>query len=61
MAGMKLRLPRGGVIKRLAHAFSMAGRERSGRETSPTGCVRNTQAARKGSVGVEGEYSYTPA
>jgi len=56
-----LRLSCGGVIERLAHALTMADRERAGREASPSGCVLDAQAARTGGVGVEGKRGYDPA
>lgn len=55
-----LRLSQAGVSKRLAHALTMADRERVGREASPSGAVHDAQAARSGGVGVEGEPGYDP-
>lgn len=56
-----LRLSQAGVFERLAHALTMADRERVGREASPTGCILDAQAARSGGVGVAGERGYDPA
>jgi transposase len=56
-----LRLSREGVFERLAHALTMADRERAGREASPSGGVLDAQAARSGGVGVAGERGYDPA
>ena len=56
-----LRLSQAGVFERLAHALTMADRERVGREACPTGCVVDAQAARSGGVGVAGERGYDPA
>ena len=56
-----LRLSQAGVFERLAHALTMADRERGGREACPTGCVVDAQAARSGGVGVAGERGYDPA
>ncbi len=56
-----LRLSQAGVFERLAHALTMADRERVGREASPTGCVVDAQAARSGGVGMAGERGYDPA
>lgn len=56
-----LRLSQAGVFERLAHALTMADRERVGREASPTGCIVDAQAARSGSVGMAGERGYDPA
>lgn len=56
-----LRLSQAGVFERLAHALTMADRERVGREASPTGCVVDAQAACSGGVGVAGERGYDPA
>lgn len=56
-----LRLSRAGVFERLAHALTMADRERAGREASPTGSLLDAQAARSGGVGVAGERGYDPA
>ena len=56
-----LRLSQVGVFERLAHALTMADRERVGRETSPTGAIRDAQAARSGGVGVKGERGYASA
>ncbi len=39
----------------------LSHRERVERETSPTGCVLDPQAACTGSVGVAGEQGYDPA
>lgn len=56
-----LRLSQAGVFERLAHALTMADRERVGREASPTGCVVDAQAARSGGVGMAGERGHDPA
>jgi transposase len=56
-----LRLSQTGVFERLAHALTMADRERVGREASPTGCVVDAQAARSGGVGMAGKRGYDPA
>jgi transposase len=56
-----LRLSKAGVFERLAHALTMADRERVGREASPTGGILDAQAARSGGVGVKGERGYDPA
>ena len=56
-----LRLSQVGVFERLAHALTMADRERVGREASPTGALLDAQAARSGGVGVKGERGYDPA
>src|SRR4051812_39424286 len=56
-----LRLSQAGVFERLAHALTMADRERVGRDASPTGGILDAQAARSGGVGVEGERGYDPA
>ncbi len=56
-----LRLSQAGVFECLAHALTMANRERVGREASPTGCVVDAQAARSGGVGMAGERGYDPA
>lgn len=50
-----------GVFERLAHALTMADRERAGRAASPTGCVLDAQAARSGGVGMAGERGYDSA
>ena len=56
-----LRLSGSGVFERLAHALTMADRERAGRDASPSGAVMDAQAARTGGVGVKGERGYDPA
>lgn len=56
-----LRLSQAGVFERLAHARTMADRERVGREASPTGCILDAQASRSGGVGRAGERGYDPA
>ena len=56
-----LRLSQAGTFERLAHALTMADRERAGREASPTGAILDAQAARSGGVGVEGARGYDPA
>ncbi|CAO4136295.1 hypothetical protein OFEAOIEE_LOCUS4048 [Methylorubrum extorquens] len=42
------------MFERLAHALTLADRERAGREASPTGGILDAQAARSGGVGVKG-------
>lgn len=49
------------MFERLAHALTMADRERACREASPTGGVLDAQAARSGGTGVKGERGYDPA
>lgn len=56
-----LRLARAGVFERLAHALTMADRERTGREASPTAAVIDAQAARSGGTGVSGDRDFDPA
>ncbi|WP_132255330.1 IS5 family transposase [Methylobacterium segetis] len=56
-----LRLSQEGLFERLAHALTIADRERVGREASPTGAILDAQAARSGGVGVAGERGYDPA
>ena len=56
-----LALARSGAFERLAHALTMADRERVGREASPTGAVLDAQAARSGGVGVSGRGGFDPA
>jgi transposase len=56
-----LRLSGSAVFERLAHALTMADRERVGREANPTGAILDAQAARSGGVGVKGERGYDPA
>jgi putative transposase len=56
-----LRLARSGTFERMTHALTMADRERSGREASPTAAVVDAQAARSGGVGVAGVRGYDPA
>ena len=56
-----LRLSQAGVFERLAHALTMADRERGGREASPSGRILDAQAARSGGVGVQGKRGYDPA
>jgi transposase len=56
-----LRLSQAGVFECMAHALTMADRERVGRDASPTGGIVDAQAARSGGVGVEGERGYDPA
>jgi transposase len=56
-----LRLARAGAFEHLAHALTMADRERVGREASPTAAVLDAQAARSGGTGVEGARGYDPA
>ncbi|WP_373875428.1 transposase, partial [Methylobacterium trifolii] len=41
-----LRLSQAGVFERLAHALTMADRERAGRAASPSGAILDAQAAR---------------
>ncbi len=54
-------LSRTGLFERLAHALAMTGRERAGRDTSPTAGVIDAQSARSGGVGVAGERGFDPA
>lgn len=56
-----LALSRSGAFERLAHALTMADRERAGREASPTAAVLDAQAARSGGVGVAGQRGFDPA
>lgn len=56
-----LRLARSGIFERLAHAFTMADRERVSREASPTAAVLDAQSARSGGVGVTGARGYDAA
>lgn len=56
-----LRLSQAGVFERLAHALTMADRDRVGRAASPTGGILDAQAARSGGVGVKDERGYDPA
>ena len=56
-----LRLSKAGAFERLAHALTLADRERAGREPSPTGAILDAQAARSGGVGLKGERGYDPA
>ena len=56
-----LRLARTGVFERLAHALTMADRERTGREASPSAAVIDAQAARSGGTGVSGDRGFDPA
>ena len=56
-----LRLSKAGVFERLAHALTLADRERAGREASPTGAILDAQAARSGGAGVKGARGYDPA
>lgn len=44
---------RHGVCERLAHALTMADRERAGRDASPTGAILDAQAARSGGAGAD--------
>lgn len=53
-----LRLSRSGTFERLAHALTMADRERVGREASPTAAMLDAQSARSGGVGVKGARGY---
>jgi len=46
------------VFERLAHALTMADRERAGREASPIGAILDAQAASSGGIGVKGERGY---
>lgn len=48
-----LRLSRSGTFERLAHALTMADRQRMGRDASPTAAVLDAQSARSGGVGVK--------
>ncbi|AWN42283.1 IS5 family transposase [Methylobacterium durans] len=56
-----LRLSQAGVFERLAHALTMADRERTGCEASPSGAILDAQATRSGGGGVEGPRGYDPA
>jgi len=56
-----LRLSASGLFERLAHALTMADRERVGRTASPTGGILDAQAARLGGTGVKGVRGYDPA
>ncbi len=56
-----LRWAEAGVFERLAHALTLADRERVGREAGPTGAILDAQAARSGGVGVEGVRGYDAA
>lgn len=56
-----LRWAEAGVFERLAHALTLADRERVGREAGPTGAILDAQAARSGGVGVKGVRGYDPA
>ena len=56
-----LRLSRASTFKRLAHALTMADRERVGREASPTAAVVDAQATKSGGVGVMGARGYDAA
>jgi transposase len=56
-----LRLSWTGTFERLAHALTMADRERVGRGASPTGAALDAQAARSGGVGIGGERGHDPA
>jgi transposase len=53
-----LRLSRSGTFEQLAHALTVADRERVGREASPTAAVLDAQSARSGGVGVRGVRGY---
>ena len=53
-----LRLSRSGTFERLAHALTMADRERAGRAASPTAAVLDAQSARSGGVGMAGVRGY---
>jgi transposase len=56
-----LRWAEAGVFERLAHALTLADRERVGREASPMEAILDAQAARSGGVGAEGVRGYDPA
>ena len=56
-----LRLARSGVFERMAHALTMADRERVGRGASPTGAVVDAQTAHAGGVDVAGRRGYDAA
>ena len=56
-----LRLARSGAFERMAHALTMADRERVGRGASPSAAVVDAQAARSGGVGVAGRRGYDAA
>lgn len=49
------------MFERLAHALTLADRERAGCEASPTGGILDAQAARSRGVGVRGERGNDPA
>ncbi len=56
-----LRLARSGAFERMAHALTIADRERAGRGASPTAAVVDAQSARSGGVGVAGRRGYNAA
>jgi transposase len=56
-----LRLARGGAFERLAHALTMADRERVGRGASQSAAVVDARAVRSGGVGVAGRRGYDAA
>ena len=56
-----LQLSQVGLFKPIAHAATMADRERFGHEASPTACVGDVQATRSRGVGVAGQRGYEPA
>ena len=53
-----LRLARSGAFESMAHALTMADRERAGRGASPTAAVVDAQAARSSGTGVAGRRGY---
>lgn len=56
-----LRLARSGAFERMAHALTLADRERAGRDASPTAAVLDAQAARSSGTGVAGRRGYDTA
>jgi transposase len=56
-----LRLARSGAFEHMAHALTLADRERAGRGASPTAAVVDAQAARSGGTGVAGRRGYDAA
>lgn len=56
-----LRLARSGAFEQMAHALTMADRERAGRAASPTAAVVDAQAVRSGGAGAAGRRGYDAA
>jgi putative transposase len=56
-----LRLARSGAFERMAHALTLADRERAGRDASPTTAAVDAQAVRSGGTGVAGRRGYDAA